>query len=189
MFRSDESAAGRCFAPGPSPALARRKTPYFAGPRPQSTARGKVSGYVEVRPSHQWFPVLQQPAASGTSFQTKKLVLHSQAPSRSSSLSSTLVLGRSSSVSQQPKSCIVHAPFSHSTNNSFSSAHFLRLRSKVSRCCGLCLYSCSSRLSGCAVQSTSAAHSAPAGRSVPLITVGLIISFFKADAETVSNQG
>ena len=40
--RPDESAAGRCFAPGPSPALARRKTPHFAGPRPQSAARSEV---------------------------------------------------------------------------------------------------------------------------------------------------
>ena len=36
MPRSVESAAGRGFAPGPSPALARRKTPHFVGPRPQS---------------------------------------------------------------------------------------------------------------------------------------------------------
>ena len=41
--------------------------------------------------------------------------------------------GRCRYVSQQPKSCHVPAPFSHSTNNSFSSAHFLRSRSKVSR--------------------------------------------------------
>lgn len=32
----------RAFAPGPSPALARRKTPHFAGPRPQSAARSEV---------------------------------------------------------------------------------------------------------------------------------------------------
>ena len=73
------------------------------------------------------------PASSGTPLQTKKMVLRSRAPSRSSSLSSASALGRSSSVSQQPKSCHVPAPFSHSTNNSFSSAHFLRLRFKVSR--------------------------------------------------------
>ena len=36
MPRPVESAAGRGFAPGPSPALARRKTPHFVGPRPQS---------------------------------------------------------------------------------------------------------------------------------------------------------
>ena len=36
MLRPVESAAGRGFAPGPSPALACRKTPHFAGPRPQS---------------------------------------------------------------------------------------------------------------------------------------------------------
>jgi len=34
--RPVESAAGRGFAPGPSPALACRKTPHFVGPRPQS---------------------------------------------------------------------------------------------------------------------------------------------------------
>ncbi len=36
MPRPVESAAGRSFAPGPSPALALRKTPHFVGPRPQS---------------------------------------------------------------------------------------------------------------------------------------------------------
>ena len=36
MPRPVESAAGRGFAPGPSPALACRKTPHFVGPRPQS---------------------------------------------------------------------------------------------------------------------------------------------------------
>ena len=41
-FRPAESAAGGAFAPGPSPALARRKTPHFAGPRPQSAARSEV---------------------------------------------------------------------------------------------------------------------------------------------------
>lgn len=36
IVRPDESAAGRGFAPGPSPDLARRKTLHFVGPRPQS---------------------------------------------------------------------------------------------------------------------------------------------------------
>lgn len=36
MPRPVESAAGKGFAPGPSPALACRKTPHFVGPRPQS---------------------------------------------------------------------------------------------------------------------------------------------------------
>jgi hypothetical protein len=35
MPRPVESAAGRGFAPGPSPALACRKTPHFRGPPPQ----------------------------------------------------------------------------------------------------------------------------------------------------------
>ena len=77
--------------------------------------------------------VVQQPAASSTSFQTKKMVLRSRAPSRSSSLSSTLVRVAAATSVSSLKSWSVPAPFSYSTNNSFSSAHFLRLRFKVSR--------------------------------------------------------
>ena len=43
-----EAAAGRSFAPGPSPALALRKTPHFRGPRPKSAAR---IGFIKVRTS------------------------------------------------------------------------------------------------------------------------------------------
>ena len=117
-------------------------------------------------------------AASGTPFQTKKMFLRSRAPSRSSSLSSTSVLGRSSFVSQQPKSCSVPAPFSRSSTQLFvSSLPTLPLQGKP--LCGLCLYSCSSRLSGKTCQSTFAAHSAPFGRCVPLITTGLFATFFQ----------
>lgn len=46
----------RGFAQGPSPALARRKTPHFAGPRPQSAVRPDVVCDVEVvfRPGVWW---------------------------------------------------------------------------------------------------------------------------------------
>ena len=91
--------------------------------------------------------------------------------------------GRCRYVSQQPKSCHVHAPFSHSTNNSFSSAHFLRSRSKVSRFAACVYNSCSSRMSGSASHSTSAAHSAPVSRCVPLVTLGLLAIFFKRRQE------
>ena len=43
-----EAAAGRSFAPGPSPALALRKTPHFRGPRPKSAAR---IGFIRMRTS------------------------------------------------------------------------------------------------------------------------------------------
>ena len=65
-FRPAESAAGGAFAPGPSPALARRKTPHFAGPRPQSAARSEVVCFVEVvARAGVWWGV-ERPAASGT---------------------------------------------------------------------------------------------------------------------------
>ena len=87
--RPDESAAGRCFAPGPSPALARRKTPHFAGPRPQSAVRSEVVCLVEVvfRPCVRW--VVEGPAASGTAFRTTKKTSARFAHYRSSSLSCT----------------------------------------------------------------------------------------------------
>lgn len=95
--------------------------------------RESVVGYVEVECSLKPLPVVQHPASSGTSLQTKKMVLRSRAPSRSSSLSSAPVLGRSSSVSQHPKKLVRSRSFQSLHSHSFSSAHFLRLRSKVSR--------------------------------------------------------
>ena len=89
-FRPAESAAGGAFAPGPSPALARRKTPHFAGPRPQSAVRPDVACDVEVvfRPGVWW--CVEEPAASGTAFRTTKKTSARSAHCRSSSLSCTL---------------------------------------------------------------------------------------------------
>ena len=59
------------------------------------------------------------PASSGTPLQTKKMVLRSQAPSRSSSLSSASALGRSSFVSQQPKKLVRSRSFQSLHSRSF----------------------------------------------------------------------
>ena len=88
-FRPAESAAGGAFAPGPSPALARRKTPHFAGPRPQSAARSEVvCSFVDVaRLDVRWG--VEAPAASGTPYRTTKKTSARFAHYRSSPLSCT----------------------------------------------------------------------------------------------------
>ena len=87
--RPDESAAGRCFAPGPSPALARRKTPHFAGPRPQSAVRSEGVCFVEVIARAGVWWGIERPAASGTPYRTTKKTSARSAHCRSSSLSCT----------------------------------------------------------------------------------------------------
>ena len=126
------------------------------------------------------------PASSGTPLQTKKMVLRSRAPSRSSSLSSASALGRSSSVSQQPKKLVRSRSFQSLHSRSFLGCSLPTLTLQGKPLCGLCLYSCSSRLSGRACQSTSAAHSAPFGRCVPLVTAGLFANFLQKQSKRPS---
>ena len=126
------------------------------------------------------------PASSGTPLQTKKMVLRSRAPSRSSSLSSASALGRSSFVSQQPKKLVRSRSFQSLHSRSFLGCSLPTLTLQGKPLCGLCLYSCSSRLSGKACQSTSAAHSAPVGRCVPLVTAGLFANFLQKQSKRPS---
>ena len=102
----------RGFAQGPSPALARRKTPYFAGPRPQST----------------WF--LPPPALRCR--QRRWSCGRGLPPDHLPCLPLPRWVAPAPSVSSL-KSWSVPAPFSHSTPAAFQVAHFLRLRFKVSR--------------------------------------------------------
>lgn len=147
----------RGFAQGPSPALTSRKTPYFAGPRPQSTwflpppalrsSQGRWSCGRGLPPDH--LPCLPLPCWVAP------------APSVSSQKAGPFPL---LSVTPLPHLFVCSLPA-------------LALQGKPH--CGLCLYSCSSRLSGRACQSTSAAHSAPVGRCVPLVTLGLLAIFLQ----------
>ena len=125
MLSTCRSSSWHRFPLSPYESSAGRGVLLRGHPRPWPVAKPRT---LRV-PAHK----VHVPASSGTSFQTKKMFLRSRAPSRSSSLSSTLVrVAPAPSVSSQ-KSCFVPAPFSHSTTTAFSSAHFLRLRSKVSR--------------------------------------------------------
>ena len=90
MVRPPSRVGGRrAFAPGPSPALARRKTPHFAGPRPQSAVRSEGVCFVEVIARAGVWWGIERPAASGTPYRTTKKTSARSAHCRSSSLSCT----------------------------------------------------------------------------------------------------
>ena len=84
--------------PGPCPS----QNPALCGAPPTKCSPYVLRWLMEGCHSLGVLSVVQQPAASSTSFQTKKMVLRSRAPSRSSSLSSTLVrVAAATSVSSQ----------------------------------------------------------------------------------------
>ena len=164
-----ESSAGRgVFAQGPSPALARRKTPYFAGPRPQST----------------WF--LPPPALRCR--QRRWSCGRGLPPDHLPCLPLPCWVAPAPSVSNL-KSWSVPAPFSHSTNNSFSSAHFLRSRSKVSRFAA-CVYTAAPVDCQAEPVSPLPQHTPlPLVAACPWLLPDSLPTFSKAVKETVSNQG
>ena len=99
MPRPVESAAGRGFAPGPSPALACRKTPHFVGPRPQSARHEYRQCCASVFPRFQqlWCAGILPPPRTPA---LDKEVVHVRCAPVGNSLVVAPVLGRSAAKDQ-----------------------------------------------------------------------------------------